>query len=68
LQKEGLIKVENGFVSFPDKDRAIAYADFDERFLEQFQTHGLVTKSVMRPPAVQPNGTNGSPDISDRQG
>lgn len=38
LQREGLIAMENGTVSFPDMRRAVGYCDFEERFLEQFRT------------------------------
>jgi CRP-like cAMP-binding protein len=68
LQKEGLIRVENGFVSFPDKKRAIEYADFDERFLEQFQTRRLVSKSITGSAAVHPNSAGDTQTISDRHG
>ena len=47
LQREGLLAVQNGFVSFPDKDRAVEYADFDERFLEQFQTSRLISQQIL---------------------
>lgn len=46
LQREGLLDIRNGHVNFPDRARSIAHADFDERFLEQFQSTRLVSSKV----------------------
>jgi CRP/FNR family transcriptional regulator, anaerobic regulatory protein len=48
LQREGLLSVNNGIVGFPDPARSIEYADFDERFLENFQESRLVASALSR--------------------
>ncbi|WP_099864837.1 Crp/Fnr family transcriptional regulator [Pararhizobium haloflavum] len=46
LQREGYISVDNGFITFNDKRKAVEFADFDERFLEQFQTRRLISAQI----------------------
>jgi len=38
LSKEKMLKIDRGFVTFPDISRSIDFADFDERFLMEFAT------------------------------
>jgi CRP/FNR family transcriptional regulator, anaerobic regulatory protein len=46
LQRDGLLTMEGGYVRFPDRERTIEYADFDERFLEQFTTRRLIAGQI----------------------
>ncbi|MDP2121874.1 MAG: Crp/Fnr family transcriptional regulator [Hoeflea sp.] len=38
LCKENLMRIEKGFVSFPQIRRSVSFADFDDRFLMDFST------------------------------
>lgn len=76
LQREGYISIEGGVVSFPNEKRSVEYADFDQRFLENFQTTRLIAGQVN--PASKPLGKRRDTahvnddleqkDISDRSG
>ena len=39
LSKENLIRIDRGFVTFPENGRSMAFADFDERFLMEFEAN-----------------------------
>ena len=58
LQREGLIVNKANFISFPDKQRAVEYADFDERFLEDFQARRLISSQIAH------DGTAGSEETA----
>lgn len=38
LIKENLLRIDKGFVSFPQVNRSVSFADFDDRFLADFST------------------------------
>jgi len=50
LSKEKLLKIEKGFVSFPELNRSVSFADFDERFLMEFATRSETIRSSRRIP------------------
>lgn len=52
LCKENLLRIEKGIVTFPQVSRSISFADFDERFLEEFAPSDDV---VGRAKAIQKN-------------
>ncbi|MEQ8480515.1 MAG: Crp/Fnr family transcriptional regulator [Hoeflea sp.] len=46
LSKENLVRIEKGFVSFPQVSRSVSFADFEERFLMEFSGDSTGSRDV----------------------
>jgi CRP/FNR family transcriptional regulator len=61
LSKENLVRLDKGTVTFPQVSRSVSFADFDDRFLMEFETRKKEwqSESTFTPPEPQLHLCNG---------